>query len=95
MYFCDSPTRRILAYDYSGRDGVADTEPPSNPPQLFYEMPSEDVGFPDGSTVDSEDCLWSAEFGASRVVRLGARGGATSRVKVDDISYLYVGVVYV
>mmetsp|Transcript_27371 Transcript_27371/g.52114 ORF Transcript_27371/g.52114 Transcript_27371/m.52114 type:complete len:355 (+) Transcript_27371:371-1435(+) len=62
MYFCDSPTRRIHAYDYS--NGL-----PSNK-RLFYEIPEAEAGFPDGATVDSEDAVWSAQFGAGRVVRI-------------------------
>lgn len=61
LYFCDSVDRRILRarYDADGA-GVAEVE-------LFAEL---DPGAsPDGSTVDAEDALWNAQWGAGRVVR--------------------------
>mmetsp|Transcript_29483 Transcript_29483/g.40711 ORF Transcript_29483/g.40711 Transcript_29483/m.40711 type:complete len:138 (-) Transcript_29483:51-464(-) len=70
MYFADSPTRKIFKYDYPAGD-----EAPSNK-RLFYEMPEGDLGFPDGSTVDSENNVWNAVFGGSRVVRHRACDGA-------------------
>jgi len=60
MYFCDSPTRNILAFPYDDVPGE---------PRVFYKMTREAEGFPDGATVDSAGGLWSAQFGASRVVR--------------------------
>jgi len=66
MYFADSLRYAIFAYDFDPSSGevgdqrvFARTEPP---------------GFPDGSTVDAEGCLWNAEFNASRVVRYSPEG---------------------
>ena len=66
MYFADSLRYTLFAYDYdpaTGRVGAerifATTEPP---------------GFPDGSTVDAEGCLWNAQFNAGRVVRYAPDG---------------------
>ena len=60
MYFADSPTRRILAFDYDAASGE-----PSNE-RLFAAT---EAGFPDGSCVDADGCLWNAEYGGWRVVR--------------------------
>ncbi len=61
MYFADSPARVIYAYAVNPADGTL------GPRRIFATTP---VGaFPDGATVDCEGCLWSAQWGASRVVR--------------------------
>mmetsp|Transcript_36394 Transcript_36394/g.50568 ORF Transcript_36394/g.50568 Transcript_36394/m.50568 type:complete len:162 (+) Transcript_36394:223-708(+) len=79
MYFADSPERKIYKYKYpAGSDLPTERS-------LFYEMPECDPGIPDGSTVDSEDCVWNAEFGGSRVVRHRACDGV-----VDTIVHLPV-----
>jgi len=75
FYTCDSAEQEILAYDHdpatgalSGRRVLAST----------YEF----GGFPDGSAVDSEGCLWTCLWGASRVVRHTPEG------KVDQVIIL-------
>jgi L-arabinonolactonase len=74
MYFCDSPTRAILACAY-GEDGRVGL------PRLFAQIEGPDAA-PDGSTVDAEGGLWNAQWGAGRVVRYDAGGGETERVLV-------------
>ena len=94
MYFCDSPSREILACDY-GTDGTV------GPSRLFARLADGD-GVPDGSTVDAEGGLWNAQWGGGRVVRYGPDGVETERVRVPvsqpscvalggpDLSTLYV-----
>ena len=65
MYFADSPTRRILAFDYDAASGE-----PSNE-RLFATT---EAGFPDGSCIDADGCLWNAEYGGWRVVRYTPAG---------------------
>lgn len=67
MYFCDTPTRRIMACDYDGASGEVDRI------HLFAEVPAQ-FGTPDGSTVDADGFLWNAEWGASRIVRYAPDG---------------------
>lgn len=62
MFFSDTPTLRIMAYDYDPDSGTAADE------RLFADL-SAHPGRPDGSTVDADGCLWNAEVRGSRVVR--------------------------
>ena len=70
MYFADSPRRQIWAFDYAIDSGEISKE------RVFA---SPHPGFPDGSCVDLEGCLWNAEWGARRVVRYSPAG------KIDRI----------
>jgi L-arabinonolactonase len=67
LYFCDTPTRRIMACDYDGATGEVDRI------RVFAEVPAQ-FGTPDGSTIDSDGFLWNAEWGASRVLRYAPDG---------------------
>lgn len=67
MYFSDTPTLRIMAYDYDPDSGTATRE------RLFADL-SKHPGRPDGSTVDADGCLWNAEVRGSRVVRYTPAG---------------------
>lgn len=62
MYFADSPTREIRAYDYDLRTGDVSNK------KVFTDF-SDQPGMPDGSIVDSEGYLWNAQWGGHRVVR--------------------------
>lgn len=61
LYFADTPQRRILVFDYDSDSGEIAGE------RVFAEVAG--PGFPDGSTVDADGCLWNAEWGGARVVR--------------------------
>ncbi|MEO8758863.1 MAG: SMP-30/gluconolactonase/LRE family protein [Devosia sp.] len=65
MYFCDTGTGIISAYDFDLDDGVISNKRP------FAQF---DRGFPDGSCVDAEGCLWNARWGGGCVVRFNPRG---------------------
>lgn len=74
MYFTDTPTREILAYDFDLERGL-----PSKP-RLFVRADS--GGFPDGSIVDSEGFVWNAEWAGARVVRYAPDGTIERVVEV-------------
>ena len=61
LYFTDSPTRTIRVYELIEPEGVLGT------PRLFAQTP--DGAFPDGAAIDADGCMWSAHWGAGRVVR--------------------------
>jgi sugar lactone lactonase YvrE len=65
MYFADSPRHKIWAFDYDADSAEMSKE------RLFA---TPHPGFPDGSCVDAEGCLWNAEYGGARVVRYTAAG---------------------
>jgi len=67
MYFADTAQGRILQCDYD-----ADHARVANLRDFARVDPAE--GGPDGSVVDSECCLWNAQWGAGRVVRYSPRG---------------------
>ena len=61
LYFTDSPTRTIRIYELIEPEGVLGT------PRLFAQTP--DNAFPDGAAIDVDGCMWSAHWGAGRIVR--------------------------
>ena len=74
MYFTDTPTREILAYDFDLASGT-----PSNP-RLFARVSG--PGWPDGAITDSEGFLWSGEWDGARVVRYAPDGTIDRVVEV-------------
>jgi L-arabinonolactonase len=62
MYFADSPTREIWAYDYDTQTGDVSNK------KVFANF-SDQPGTPDGSIVDSEGYLWNAQWNGHRVIR--------------------------
>ena len=77
MYYIDTPTRRVDAFDYDDATGVISNRRPA------IELPDDFVGYPDGMTIDSEDRLWVALWGGWGVVRFDPKTGAQlDRVEV-------------
>lgn len=60
-YFADSPQRLIFRFDFDADTGHLGAR------RVFAETPA--GGFPDGATVDSDGCVWSAHWGSSQVIR--------------------------
>ena len=62
FYTCDSAEQEILAFDHDpGTGGLTG--------RRVFASTYEFGGYPDGSTIDSEGCLWTCLWDASRVVR--------------------------
>jgi sugar lactone lactonase YvrE len=66
MYFADSPLRTIYAYDFDAGDGSISNR------RIFARTP--EGAHPDGATVDADGYLWSAHWGAGRIVRYAPDG---------------------
>ena len=60
MYYIDTPTQKVMAYDYDDVTGEI-----SNP-AVAVNVPAE-MGSPDGMTIDENDNLWVALWGGSAV----------------------------
>ena len=73
LYFTDTPTRVIHAYDLDPDSGAISGR------RVFAEVTD---GYPDGAVVDEEGFLWSARWGAGEVVRHAPDGTVASRLKV-------------
>jgi sugar lactone lactonase YvrE len=74
MYFADTPDGQIRAYEFDADDGqlgAMKTVESGNLP-----------GRPDGATVDSEGCIWSARYQGSCVARITPAGKADRIVEL-------------
>jgi L-arabinonolactonase len=74
LYFADSPRRTILRYDIDPESGTISNR------QIFAKTPK--GAFPDGANIDAEGCLWSAHWGAGRVVRYAPDGSICATVEM-------------
>jgi len=85
FYWTDSTHARIFLADYDRASGELSNR------RLFYQAP-ESEGTPDGMSVDADDCLWSARWGGSQVLRFDARAELIGRValpvpKVSSVTF--------
>lgn len=68
MYFIDTPTRTVVAYDYNDQTGEISS------PKTIITVP-ENLGQPDGSTLDAEGKLWIGMWGGGCVTRWDPESG--------------------
>jgi sugar lactone lactonase YvrE len=68
MYYIDSPTRKVFAYEYDLETGQISGR------TVVIDVPNE-MGFPDGMTTDREGMLWIAHWGAWKVARWNPQTG--------------------
>ena len=62
LYHTDTAKRIIYAFDLSA-DGAISNK------RVFVQLEAEEEGYPDGMTVDNENCIWLCHFGGSRITR--------------------------
>lgn len=67
MYFTDTGTRTIYAFDYDAVSGNVINR------RAFIEVPAE-MGAPDGLVVDREGYIWSACWDGAKIVRYTPTG---------------------
>lgn len=75
MYFADSPTKNVYAYDYD-----LDTGSISNR-RVFFHV-EDDKGVPDGHVLDEEGCMWQAIHGCGKVLRISPQGKVLAQVNL-------------
>ena len=78
MYFADSPSKTIYAYDFDPINGTVSNRRP------FFTMPStygEDA-VPDGHCIDEEGHMWTAVHGGGVVLRISPEGKIVGEIKV-------------
>ena len=68
MYFIDSPTKSVFAFDYDSSTGDITNR------RVAFKLSDED-GWPDGMTTDAEGMIWLAEWAGSRVCRRNPKTG--------------------
>lgn len=68
MYYIDTPTRQVTAFDYDPRSGNIDH------PRAVISIPA-DWGKPDGMTIDAEGMLWIALWDGGCVTRWDPQTG--------------------
>lgn len=75
LYFSDTIGRRIVAYNIDPETRTLHRR------RNFYMIPP-DEGHPDGITVDAEDCVWVAHYGAGLLSRISPQGNRLARYSV-------------
>lgn len=73
VYFADTPTRTIFRFDLDPASGTLSNR------RIFAQTP--EGAFPDGANVDSEGFVWSAHWGAGRVVRYAPSGEVDATIE--------------
>ncbi len=68
MYYVDSPTRRVVAYDYDAATSEIDHV------RGVYDVPP-GWGFPDGMAIDAEGGLWVALWDGFKIIHVDPRSG--------------------
>jgi sugar lactone lactonase YvrE len=68
MYYIDTPTFEVVAFDYEKETGNISNK------QIALKI-SEEEGYPDGMTIDTEGCLWIAHWGGWQVTRWNPKTG--------------------
>jgi L-arabinonolactonase len=74
FYFTDSVKHTIYVYDFDPETGDIAHE------RIFAQTPEEYV--PDGLTVDSEGCIWSAKWDGWKIVRYAPNGSIDLEVSL-------------
>lgn len=73
MYFADTPTRNLYAFDYDIETGTISNQ------RVFFQA-DEAEGVPDGHAVDEEGYIWQALYGAGKVVRISPQGKVVAEI---------------
>jgi len=75
MYFADSPTKNVFAYDYDASTGSISNR------RVFFHVDDEN-GVPDGHAPDEEGHIWQAIFGCGKVLRISPEGKIVAEISL-------------
>ncbi|MBU3012828.1 SMP-30/gluconolactonase/LRE family protein [Polaribacter vadi] len=76
MYYIDTPTSSIKAFDYDNKTGEITNG------KVVVKIP-ESLGFPDGMTIDEENMLWVGMWNGNAVIRFNPiNGKVISKIEV-------------
>ena len=75
MYYTDTTTRNIFAYDFDPETGDIQNE-------RIFAQDKEGTGYPDGLTVDAEGYVWSAKWDGWRIVRYAPDGSIDREINL-------------
>jgi len=78
MYYTDTVTRIIYAYDYKLDSGAVSNR------RIFVKVPDSE-GIPDGLTVDADGYVWSAQWYGSCIVRYDPDGKVERRLQTPAL----------
>jgi len=68
LYYIDTPTRHIAAYDFEVETGVISNK------RIAIDV-SHEKGYPDGMTIDRDNMLWIAYYGGWQIVQYNPATG--------------------
>lgn len=68
MYYIDSPTKNIFAFDYDADSGSIQNKRP-------VITLNDEQGWPDGMTIDSDGMIWLAHWAGQRICRWNPETG--------------------
>ncbi|MDD6209008.1 MAG: SMP-30/gluconolactonase/LRE family protein [Bacteroidales bacterium] len=68
MYYIDTPTQEIVAYDFDPKSGNISNR------QVVITVPK-NIGSPDGMTIDKDDMLWVAHWGGGGIYKWNPKTG--------------------
>ncbi|KAK8173870.1 hypothetical protein IWX90DRAFT_156539 [Phyllosticta citrichinensis] len=75
MYFADSPTKTVWAYDFDATTGNISNKRP------FFTVQDEN-GVPDGHALDEDGYMWCAVHGIGKVLRISPQGKLVAEIRV-------------
>lgn len=73
MYFADTPTKNLWAFDYDVETGTISNQ------RIFFRGEDAD-GVPDGHAVDQDGYIWQAMYGGSKVIRISPEGKVVAEI---------------
>lgn len=74
LYYIDSPTRQVVAYDYDRLNGNISNK------RIVFDLEKNNItGLPDGMTIDTDGNLWIAVYLGSRVLNVNPKTGQLIR----------------